>query len=148
MLNGISCWLPFWQVCHSWAALRFYYTSWHGVAPNLFMANYKLPNYIRARRKSAGLSQEEVAFLLGFHSSHLSRYERFRRKPGFRIAIGFEVIFNTSVRVLFSGDFHAIENAICRRARRLARQLKTQKPDHLTVRKLAYLEKITAAADR
>lgn len=112
------------------------------------MANHKLPNYLRARRKGAGLSQEEIAFLLGYHSSHISRYERFRRTPGFRIAIAFEVIFKSSVRVLFSGDYHAVEKAIRRRAKRLARQLKAEKPNHLTDRKLAYLEKIIEAAER
>jgi transcriptional regulator with XRE-family HTH domain len=106
------------------------------------MANHKLPNYLRACRKSSGLSQEEIAFLLGFHSSHISRYERFRRTPGFKMAIAFEVIFKTSVRVLFSGDYHKIDTSIRRRARRLAMRLKAQKPNLLTDRKMALLEKI------
>ena len=112
------------------------------------MANHKLPNYLRACRKSCGLSQEEIAFLLGFHSSHISRYERFRRTPGFKMAIAFEVIFKTSARVLFSGDYHAIEKAIRRRAKRLAMRLRTEKPNHLTDRKMALLEKIIEDAEK
>ena len=106
------------------------------------MANHSLPNYLRARRKSAGLSQEEIAFLLGFHSSHICRYERFRRTPGLRIAIAFEVIFKAPVRVLFHGDYRAIENFVHRRVKRLMTRLKKQKANRLTDRKLAHLEKI------
>jgi transcriptional regulator with XRE-family HTH domain len=116
--------------------------------PAFSMANHKLPNYLRASRKTSGLSQEEIAFLLGFHSSHISRYERFRRAPGFRIAVAFEVIFKTSVRVLFTGDYHIIEKAIRRRAKHLARRLKSQNPNHLTDRKLAHLEKIIGEVER
>jgi transcriptional regulator with XRE-family HTH domain len=110
--------------------------------PPFAMANHSLPNYLRARRKSAGLSQEEIAFLLGFHSSHICRYERFRRAPGFKIAIAFEVIFKEPVRVLFRGDYRAIEKSIHRRVKRLMIRIKNQKTDSLTVRKLAHLGKI------
>jgi transcriptional regulator with XRE-family HTH domain len=112
------------------------------------MVNHKLPNYIPARRKTSGLSQEEIAFLLGFDSSHISRYERFRRTPGFRIAIAFEVIFKTSIRLLFLGDYHTIENAIRRRAKHLARRLKNQTPNHLTDRKLVHLERIIGGFEK
>ncbi len=110
------------------------------------MANHSLPNYLRARRKSTGFSQEEIAYLLGFNSAHVSRYERFRRTPGFRIALAFEVIFKTSIRELFSGDYHAIEQAIRRRAKRLAKRLAAGKPDQRTERKLAHLKIIFSAA--
>lgn len=106
------------------------------------MANHRLPNYLRSRRKSIGLSQEEIAFLLGFDSSHISRYERFARSPGFKIAIAFEVIFKIPIRLLFSGDYRIIENGIRVRAKRLVRRLKKQKPNHLNGQKLAHLQKI------
>lgn len=112
------------------------------------MANHNLPNYLRACRKKAGFSQEEIAYLLGFDSSHVCRYERFRRSPGFRIAIAFEVIFKTSVRELFSGDYHTIESAIRMRARRLIKRLKNEKADQISLRKLAHLERIIADAER
>jgi transcriptional regulator with XRE-family HTH domain len=112
------------------------------------MANHNLPNYLRACRKSVGFSQEEIAYLLGFHSAHVSRYERFRRTPGFRIALAFEVIFKTSIRDLFSGDYRAVEKAIRKRAMRLAKRLAKGKPDPQTDRKLAHLRKIIAASER
>jgi transcriptional regulator with XRE-family HTH domain len=112
------------------------------------MANNKLQNYLRACRKRAGLSQEDIAYLLGFDSAHVSRYERFRRTPGFRIALAFEVIFNTSIRDLFSGDYHKVEKAICRRAKRLAKRLDTGTPDPVTARKLNHLRRIVSAIER
>lgn len=112
--------------------------------PTFVMANHSLPNYLRARRKSAGLSQEEIAFLLGFDSSHICRYERFRRTPGFRIAIAFEVIFKAPIRVLFHGDYRTVERGIRRRAKRLITRLRKREPGHLTDRKLEHLEKLLA----
>lgn len=106
------------------------------------MANHTLPNYLRARRKSAGLSQEELAFLLGFHSSHICRYERFRRTPGFKIAIAFEVIFKAPIQALFLGDYIAVEKTIFRRVKRLVTRLKKRKANRLTNRKLAHLKQI------
>ena len=45
------------------------------------MASY-LHNYLRTYRKRAGLSQAEVAFLLGCHSgAKVSRYEHAARRP-------------------------------------------------------------------
>lgn len=112
------------------------------------MVNHTLPNYLRSRRKSIGLSQEEIAFLLGFDSSHISRYERFTRSPGFKIAVAFEVIFKMPVRDLFSGDYRTIERAIRVRARHLAKRLMKQKADHLTERKLAHLRKIIGETEK
>lgn len=106
------------------------------------MVHYSLPNYLRSRRKSACLSQEEIAYLLGFDSSHISRYERFRRSPGFKIAVAFEVIFRTPIRSLFSGDYRAVERAIHARAKRLAKRLRQGQQDHLTERKLKHLQMI------
>lgn len=46
------------------------------------MQNDKLDNYLRTYRKKLGLTQREVAFLLGCHSgAKVSRYERSARIP-------------------------------------------------------------------
>ncbi|HZL44071.1 MAG TPA: helix-turn-helix transcriptional regulator [Verrucomicrobiae bacterium] len=110
------------------------------------MANHNLPNYLRTCRKSTGFSQEEIAYLLGFHSAHVSRFERFRRTPGFRTALAFEVIFKLSLRELFSGEYKSIESAIRRRAKRLVKRLAAEQPGNVTDRKLAHLKKIIGAA--
>ena len=70
-------------------------------------------NYVRARRKRAGLSQRELAMILGYSDEGaVSRHELFRSVPPLLIALGYEVIFQTSVSELFPGLRQTIETAI------------------------------------
>ena len=69
------------------------------------MASRKLPNYIRPHRKRLGLSQQDVAFLLGWEdASQPSRYEHSLRIPALRTALALAVIFQVPVYDLFSGE--------------------------------------------
>ena len=105
------------------------------------MATHKLPNYLRLYRKRLGLSQNEVAFLLGCcDASQPSRYEHFSRIPTLRTALALAVIFQVSVCELFSGEYQKVENAVCRQAQRLEARLATESPDRPTARKLALLK--------
>lgn len=91
--------------------------------------SHRLPNYLRAHRKRAGLSQQQLAFLLGCQfGGKVSRYERFSREPTLRAAIACEVIFHTPIRELFAGVYDEVMRVTDRRARQLARRLtgKTQ----------------------
>jgi transcriptional regulator with XRE-family HTH domain len=73
----------------------------------------RLVNYVRARRKRAGLSQVELAFVLGYRDEGvISRHELFRSVPPLLIALGYEVVFKTSVSELFPGLRETVENAI------------------------------------
>ncbi len=83
-----------------------------------------LNNYLRSHRKRLGLTQDEVAFLLGSGSAtKVSRYERFRREPTLRIAFAFEVFYHTPARKLFAGIFEDVRRETEKRERRLARRL-------------------------
>ena len=106
----------------------------------------KLNNYLRTHRKRAGLSQDEVAYLLGCQGgAKVSRYERFARQPPLQTALAYEAIFGVPVRELFAGLFHRVEGPIVRRAQSLARKLHTAKPDRLTTRKLQVLRAVASA---
>jgi len=110
------------------------------------MTLHKLPNYLRVHRKRLGLSQNEVAFLLGWcDSSQPSRYENFSRVPTLRNALALAVIFQMSVCELFSGEYQKVENAVRRQAHRLDARLSSEMPDGLTARKLSVLKIITSA---
>jgi hypothetical protein len=90
-----------------------------------------------------------MAYLLGFENgAHVCRYERFRRSPGFRMALALCVIFQMPPRELFGGEYQKVERAIRKRAKRMARRLAAEKPDPLTLRKLAFLIMIISAADK
>src|SRR5438552_456811 len=109
------------------------------------MSSHKLPNYLRVYRKRFGLSQVEVAFLLGWSdSSQPSRYEHFARVPTLRTALALAVIFHVPVYELFSREYQKVENAVCRRAERLEARLAAESPDGPKSRKLALLKLITS----
>ena len=76
---------------------------------HLFVS-HKLENYLRTYRKRSGLSQDEVAFLLGCQNgTKVSRYERFARKPSLETLFAYEVVFGASARELFAGAYQKVE---------------------------------------
>lgn len=110
------------------------------------MALPKLPNYLRTYRKRFGLSQAEVAFLLGCGSgSHVCRYERFARLPTLLRAFAFGVVFKSSTNVLFAGAFRAVQADVRRRAKRLATRLASRKSGQRNARKLELLRTIVSS---
>lgn len=92
--------------------------------------SHRLPNYLRAHRKRARLSQKDVAFLLGCRASaKVSRYERFVREPTLRTAIACEVILHAPIRELFAGVYEEVARVTEKRARQFAQRL-VDKPQH------------------
>ena len=81
----------------------------------------KLSQYLRIERKRAGLSQRDVAALLGVQTaSKVSRYERDRRLPLLRTALAYEAILRKPVSDLFAGTFASARDAVQARAKHLA----------------------------
>jgi transcriptional regulator with XRE-family HTH domain len=113
------------------------------------MSSSKLPNYLLSRRKRLGLTQAEVAYLLGVEGgAKVCRYERFVREPSFRTALAFEVIFHESVNDLFAGCFEAVEKEVAARARLLVRRTEKQSPNKYSARKRTILSMIALASER
>jgi len=107
------------------------------------MPQGKLPNYVRASRKKAGLSQDDLALLLGCGSgTKVSRYERFRRQPGLATVFALEAIFGTPARELFAGIYADAEQQTLDRARALIRQLSDHRDRPHVQRKLDRLRTI------
>lgn len=100
------------------------------------MVSPQLPNYLRANRKRLGLSQDEVAFLLGTQSgAKVCRYERFVREPTLETAFAYEVIFQRPARELFRGLYQEIEQKVAARAKALGFRTDRQKPSGQTAHK-------------
>ena len=109
------------------------------------MASAQLPNYLRTNRKRLGLSQEEVAYLLGAGSgTKTCRYERFTREPGFRTALACEAVFQVPIRQLFAGSYEEIEREVVGRAKKLVLKADRIKPGKHSARKRETLERIAA----
>lgn len=80
------------------------------------MATHKLENYLRTYRRRSGLTQREVAFLLGCETgTQVSRYERRRRLPPLATALACEAILGVPVAELFAGVWENEVKAIGKR---------------------------------
>jgi transcriptional regulator with XRE-family HTH domain len=103
----------------------------------------RLDNYLRTYRRQAGLSQAELAFLLGCRDgAQISRYERRTRQPSIRVVLGLEVIFRIPVRELFAGRFDQIRCTTAERAGLLVERLGGMKPNRQRKRKLEVLQQV------
>ena len=108
------------------------------------MSTQRLANYLRSYRRKSGLSQREVALLLGWkHGEQLSRYEKRHRLPTLHVALACEEVFNIPVAKLFAGARDAIARKIRARVEVLAADLEKAsrqgKHARLTTRKLSWL---------
>ena len=70
----------------------------------------RIPSYLRTYRKRYGLTQDEVAFLLGCQSgTKVSRFERLARKPNLETALACEVVFGIPAHELFPRAYAEVE---------------------------------------
>ena len=103
----------------------------------------KLKNYLRRYRKSSGLSQEDLAFLLGCREgSKVSRYEHFSRQPSLRTALACEAIFGVAAHELFAGLFDDVRRRSGARAKLLIQRWGAAKPDRRITRRVTALRRI------
>lgn len=107
------------------------------------MASPQLKNYLRSNRKRLGLSQKDVAFLLGARGgAKVCRYERFSREPSLETALAFEVIFQKPASELFAGLYKEVEQRVSARAKVLTYRKDFQNPQGRSTRKLEAIKAI------
>jgi transcriptional regulator with XRE-family HTH domain len=110
------------------------------------MSSDKLPNYLRSNRKRLGLSQDQVAFLLGAQSGEkVCRYERFARMPPLQTALSYEVICQRPARELFAGLYQKLEKEVQARAKVLTYKTNSQASHSKTAHGRQALMKIAAS---
>jgi transcriptional regulator with XRE-family HTH domain len=72
--------------------------------------------YLRSYRRRWGLSQKDLAYLLGLKSEAVvSRIEKKLRRPSLKVVIGCFIIFGTSAVDLFPGISQGIEDDVMAR---------------------------------
>jgi transcriptional regulator with XRE-family HTH domain len=105
------------------------------------MNPHRLPCYLKTHRKYSGLTQRDIAFLLGnSDGAQLSRYENHHRIPPLETALAFEAIFKVPVAELFAGLHEAAKCGVEGRARQLALSLRDlSSPDGAALRKSRWL---------
>ena len=72
-----------------------------------------LVNYLRTRRKKAGLTQRELGMIVGYTSKDsIYRHEGFRSVPPLLMAFAYEIVFQEPVSDLFPGIRDTVEAAV------------------------------------
>jgi len=100
----------------------------------------KVHCYVRAHRKRLGLSQAELARLLGIKAgTTISRLEGLTRLPDLRTALAVEILFGVSIGNLFPKVFDEVEAKLLERANEFYDELQGNSST-LTKIKLDFLE--------
>ena len=88
-------------------------------------------SYLRTHRRTWGLTQKELAFLLGRKSpTHVSRLEKRKRAPTVDIVLACEILFGVKSHMIFPTLYEEIEDDVLARAAKLYEELqhKTSRP--------------------
>ena len=86
--------------------------------------------YLRTCRRTSGLTQQELAFLLGLASrSTVSRYERTGEIPSARLLIACEVVFRRHASELFPDLYERVNEEVVRRGNALFDELEAKEGD-------------------
>ena len=108
------------------------------------MATRKLENYLRASRRRAGLTQREVAFLLG-HVTRLpvSYYENRKSVPPLKTQFAYEALFGIPIQELFAGMREEVKKEVEKKLQQMELQLQSKSregtPGRLNAHKLRWL---------
>src|ERR1700704_120829 len=98
-----------------------------------------LKTYLRTLRRRWGLTQRELAFLIGAKSGTIiSRLERLKRIPNLPAALACLIVFDGTPSDVFPGIFTEIEEGVLRRATELYETLQGD-PSKATRAKLDFL---------
>jgi transcriptional regulator with XRE-family HTH domain len=84
------------------------------------------PNFVQLRtlRQRSGLTQKELAHILGFRSGvPISRHERSGSVPDLLTAFGYEVVFRVPISKLFPGLYQTVEVGIEERLAKMEGEL-------------------------
>jgi transcriptional regulator with XRE-family HTH domain len=105
-----------------------------------------VPCYLRTLRARSGLTQKEVAQLLGLKSgSHVGRLEKLTKSASLMRIFSLQILFGAEPRALFPGPYAEAEEAVMARAAGLYETLRDLS-DARSAAKLRLLEEMLARA--
>jgi transcriptional regulator with XRE-family HTH domain len=109
--------------------------------------SYFLSSYLHTLRKQRGLSQSDLAALLGISVSALSRIERRTRRPTAELMVATEMIFGERAEKMFPGFYREIEREVAERAQARLELLKV-KPSRKSRHQLDLLSETIKRANK
>lgn len=72
------------------------------------MRRTRFANFLRSHRKRSGLSQKELARLVGYpDETAVSRHEQLRVTPSLDVALRYQAVFRVEISVLFPAAYGA-----------------------------------------
>ena len=96
---------------------------------------------MRACRKRAGLTQGDLAYLLGYNSSsEISRYEHAVRKPTIKTSVSYELIFDMPPRDILQTLYNKSRDELISQAQKLKSDLLTRPPTPLLTRRIEFID--------
>lgn len=101
------------------------------------MSRSRLANYLRTERLRSGLSQRELADVLGMSRSAITKMES-ARAPTLHLVLAAEIVFGRAARDFIPGFYAALQDDILLRAVALEFRL-SDRSDPVSLRKRAYL---------
>jgi DNA-binding XRE family transcriptional regulator len=108
----------------------------------------RLKTDLRTFRRRWGLTQTELAFLIGIKSGTLvSRFEELKRTPNLSAAFACKIIFDATLAELFPGLFDDVQEAVHLRANELYEELQGSS-SKATRTKLDFLEGVLSRSER
>lgn len=88
------------------------------------MSPEQIGNYLRSHRRTSGLSQHELAQIVGYLTRfQVARHEQSASIPALIIAVSYEVIFRVSISELFPGLYQTVEAQIERELGKMEEEL-------------------------
>lgn len=112
------------------------------------MKKQRVSNYVRTYRNRSGLSQEEVAYLLGIKSGDdVIKHEKGISRPKLGVAIAYEIAFQTRFLDLYPNLYGETDFAVRKRAAKLLEKLDSRKYVGRTRQKVEFLSAILQAPD-
>jgi putative transcriptional regulator len=102
-----------------------------------------LRQYLRTHRLKAGLTQSELATLIGISEDVISGIERDFHGPTLRVAFGLARVFGVPVNDLFPGVFGEVEAGLAERASAVLNGIRGT--DAWSTRKAEFLAALTTA---
>ena len=101
----------------------------------------QLASYLRTHRRKSGLSQREVAQVLGFKTGQIiSRYEHLSRIPSLKSALACRVLFDVEPHELFPGLYAEVEKLTIMRIRALGEPFSIEEANQVMRHRQASLE--------
>ena len=106
-------------------------------------------NYLKTVRLETGLSQEEVAYMLGLKSTaYLCRLEQRKCAPSIRIILGCRILYKATLDAIIPAYMKDIEEEVCERANTLLTSLRKKEQTPLIRQKINSLRRIVAQMDK